>query len=285
MPLTEQAASDWRNAPNPPLTFNPGWPDALAASVRNKEEAGLVDYDDKGTQTTPIPPPILHIPPTTSQPEAAWNGWGSSIYAPSSTEPPSTLVTCPLCRINYPATGRPSCPECPSSETYPITDPPDCEPTPSLPPASINATLTMQSPAPSTSGFSTEDLNTPSSPEFESSSSTPDPKPPLQYRVTVVDLVSSEDLPTTSPLGDDDDEDLPEQRAQSSFRGGTAVTAAAHIRNPNSSQPNPQLVPIKVAIDTFSDVSVAHESIAYNLREVTEPSTPPTSPHLERYQQ
>jgi len=86
----------------------------------------------------------------------------------------------------------------------------------------------------------------------------------------VVDLVSSEDLPTISPLGEDDDEDLPEQRAQSSFRGGTAVTAAAHIRHPTSSQPNPKLLPIKVAIGTFSDVSVAHESIAYNLREVTE---------------
>jgi hypothetical protein len=56
---------------------------------------------------------------------------------------------------------------------------------------------------------------------------------------------------------------------RSSFRGGTTVIATASARDPSNPDPI-AIVPILVGLDSYSDVTVASRSIAYNIRKIEE---------------
>jgi hypothetical protein len=61
----------------------------------------------------------------------------------------------------------------------------------------------------------------------------------------------------------------PSQAPLSSFRGGTAANAFCTVRDPNSPDPFAARS-IIVGLDSYSDVTVAHRDIAYNIHRIAE---------------
>ena len=60
---------------------------------------------------------------------------------------------------------------------------------------------------------------------------------------------------------------IPEAYGNSSFRGGLAVRATAVLRNPNPGKPE---LPVNMGLDSYSDVTVANRSFAYDCRDIDE---------------
>jgi hypothetical protein len=55
----------------------------------------------------------------------------------------------------------------------------------------------------------------------------------------------------------------------SHFSSGHAVNARTHVRDPTAKFPDAPLL-VHVAIDTYSDVSISHADIAYNITDIEE---------------
>jgi hypothetical protein len=61
---------------------------------------------------------------------------------------------------------------------------------------------------------------------------------------------------------------LAESYQGSHFSGGHAVTACTYVRDPTARFPDASLL-VHIAVDTYSDISVASPDIAYDITEVT----------------
>ncbi len=95
-----------------------------------------------------------------------------------------------------------------------------------------------------------------------------DPEPPTWGSRSRPSLSSSD-----SHLTDDDDEDLPLHhytQTSSSFRGGTTVNATGYVRDPLNTRHPLSTRPLLIALDSYSDVTVAHRDIVYAVRPIHE---------------
>ncbi len=107
----------------------------------------------------------------------------------------------------------------------------------------------------------------------QSSRDGPEPKPTTwrpQYRHVNIRVQDPDRLLRYRPPTPDSDDSSPESYAHvSHFTGGNAVTARARVRDPLAPFPD-QHMHVTVAIDTYSDISVAHADIAFNIAPITE---------------
>jgi hypothetical protein len=91
-----------------------------------------------------------------------------------------------------------------------------------------------------------------------------------QYRHLNIRAQDPDRLLRYRPPTPDSDDSSPESYAHvSHFTGGNAVTARARVRDPLAPFPD-QHMHVTVAIDTYSDISVAHADIAFNIAPITE---------------
>ena len=79
--------------------------------------------------------------------------------------------------------------------------------------------------------------------------------------------------PYASPDSHPDEDDFPLSsyvQTRSSFQGGTTVNATGFVRDPTNLQHPLSTRPLLIGLDSYSDVTVAHRSIVYNVRPIHE---------------